>query len=202
MTRLLSALAASFAVLAVSGAAAAQIKEPGQHPMYTVEIDPQLVVQYGDRATGDQGLGFGLRAAIPFVHNGPVPTINNNIGISFGADVAFFGGDEVCRRRGVQFFADDCSAYNFWFPATAQWNFFLTPIVSVFGEFGLALQYQHWSFDGLCGNGGNRCSATESNTDVEPTAFVGGRFLIFGRRAGLTARLGWPYLAVGAAMLF
>jgi hypothetical protein len=201
MTRLLPALAAFVSVAFVSGAAAAQIKEPGQHPMYAVELDPHLLFQYGDRATGDQGLGLGVRASIPFVHNGPVPSINNNIGISFGADLALFGGDEICRRRGVQFFADDCSAWNLWFPATAQWNFFLTPIVSVFGELGVALQHQRWSFEGTCADGA-RCSASEANTDVEPTAFMGGRFLIFGRRAGLTVRIGWPYLSVGAAMLF
>jgi hypothetical protein len=201
MTRLPTAFAALLVALLFSGAAVAQIKEPGQHPMYTVEVDPHLLVQYGDRATGDQGLGFGLRVAIPFVHNGPVPSINNNIGATLGFDMAFFGGDEVCRRRGVGFFADDCSAWNLWLPATAQWNFFLTPIVSVYGELGLALQYQHWTFDGVCPDGA-RCTAGESNTDVEPTGFVGGRFLIFGRRAGLTVRLGWPYMAVGGAFLF
>jgi hypothetical protein len=201
MTRPLTALAAlSFASL-LAAPAAAQIKEPGQHPMYTVEIDPHLLVQYGDRATGDQGLGFGLRGVVPFVHNGPVPSINNNIGASVGVDVAFFGDDDRCRRRGFGVFVQDCSAWNLWVPATAQWNFFLTPIVSVYAELGLALQYQHWSFQGLC-SGGAPCSGSDSNTDVEPTAFVGGRFLIFSRRAGLTVRLGWPYMAVGAAMLF
>jgi hypothetical protein len=200
MIRLFPALAAWLAVLLLSGAAAAQIKEPGQHPMYSAELEPHLLFQYGDRATGDQGLGFGLRATIPFMHNGPVPSINNNFGLSFGADVAFFGGDEICRRRGVQFFAEDCSAWNLWFPATAQWNFFLTPVISVFGELGLAIQHQRWSFQGSCGDG--PCSASEANTDIEPTAFVGGRFLVFSRRAGLTVRLGWPYLSVGATMLF
>jgi hypothetical protein len=200
MTRLFPALAAWLAALLLSGLAGAQIKEPGQHPMYSVEIDPHLLFQYGDRATGKQGLGLGVRASIPFVHNGPVPSINNNIGLSFGADLAFFGGDEICRRRGVQFFADDCSAWNLWFPATAQWNFFLTPVVSVFGELGIAIQHQRWSFEGSCSDG--PCSASEANTDVEPTAFAGGRFLVFGRRAGLTVRLGWPYMSVGGAMLF
>jgi hypothetical protein len=200
MTRLFPALAVWLAALLLSGIAGAQIKEPGQHPMYAVEIDPHLLFQYGDRSTGEQGLGFGVRASIPFVHNGPVPSINNNIGLSFGADLAFFGGDEICRRRGVQFFAQDCSAWNLWFPATAQWNFFLTPVVSVFGELGVAIQHERWSFEGSCSDG--PCSASEANTDVEPTAFVGGRFLVIGRRAGLTVRIGWPYLSVGASMLF
>jgi hypothetical protein len=201
MTRLLPAIALSACFALVSSVAAAQIKEPGQHPQYMVELDPHLLVQYGDRSTGNQGLGFGLRASIPFVQNGPVPSINNNIGISFGADVAFFGGDEICRRRGVQFFAQDCSAWNLWLPATAQWNFFLTPVVSVFGELGIALQHERWSFEGTC-QGGARCSASEANTDVEPTAFAGGRFLVINRTAGLTVRIGWPYLSVGGTMLF
>jgi hypothetical protein len=201
MTRFLPAFALSACCALFSSAAGAQIKEPGQHPQYMLELEPHLLLQYADRPTGEQGLGFGVRASIPFVHNGPVPSINNNIGISFGMDIAFFGGDEMCRRRGVQFFAEDCSALNLWLPATGQWNFFLTPVVSVFGEFGIAFQHVRWSFGGTCANGA-RCSATEANTDVEPTAFVGGRFLVFNRRAGLTVRLGWPYLSVGAAMLF
>jgi hypothetical protein len=200
MTRLLPAMALAGCFALFSGVAAAQIKEPGQHPMYMVELEPHLLVQYADRSSGNQGLGFGARASIPFVHNGPVPSINNNIGISFGADFAFFGGDEICRRRGVQFFAEDCSVWNLWLPATAQWNFFLTPVVSVFGEVGIAFQHVRWSFGGLCDGG--PCTASEANTDIEPTAFAGGRFLVFSRRAGLTVRIGWPYLSVGAMMLF
>jgi hypothetical protein len=188
------------ALLSSSSPAGAQIKQPGAHPPYVVEIDAHVLLQYGDRLTGHQGIGLGARAMVPFVHNGPVPQINNDIGISFGADLAFFGGDEECRRRGVSFYASDCSAFNLWFPAAAEWNFYLTPVVSVFIDLGLALQYQSWSFEGLCNNA--PCNDHESNLDVEFVSFVGGRFRIFGDRAGLIVRLGWPYVSVGASFAF
>ena len=143
-TALLSRLRALFAgvalvgvLLAFSSRAAAQVKQPGAHPSYVVEIDPHLLLQYGDRLTGHQGLGFGARAMVPFLHNGPVPQINNDIGISFGADVGFFGGDEICRRRGVSFYASDCSAFNLLFPVAGEWNFYLTPLISVFVVLGI-----------------------------------------------------------------
>jgi len=204
MTRRRVALvgAASLALaLLYSGAGRAQIKAPGAHPHYTVAVDPHFVVQYADREGSDKlGLGFGARAYIPFVHNGPVPQINNDIGMSFGADMTFFGGDEVCRRRGVTFYASDCSAMNVWLPATGEWNFFLTPIVSVFLDLGLAFQYEKWSFQGLCGS--TPCKQSESDFDVEFASWVGARFRIFGDRAGLVVRLGWPYAAAGATILF
>ena len=87
-----------------------------------------------------------------------------------------------------------------WLPATAEWNFFLTPVVSVFLDLGLALQWEKWSFEGLCNNA--PCSETETNLDVEAVSWVGARFRIFGDRVGLVARLGWPYAAAGATVLF
>jgi len=80
--------------------AGAQIKQPGAHADYSLEVDPHLVVQH---ARGpffdDEGLGLGLRLSIPLVRNGPIDTINNNMGISFGGDIAFFGTDFGCRSR-------------------------------------------------------------------------------------------------------
>lgn len=202
LPRALIPLFAMCAVVFLSGSAGAQIKEPGAHPRYGVELDPHLLLQHDQSPFRDEGFGLGLRASIPFVHNGPIPQINNNIGISLGADFAFFGDDDVCRRRsGVAFFADECSGTNLWFPVTAQWNFFFTPVISVFAEAGLAIQYESWAWEGLCEDGRGRCEADD--TDVDPAEFVvwgGGRFL-FSERAGMTVRLGWPYISVGATFL-
>jgi hypothetical protein len=185
------------ALISVATPARAQsiIKQPGNHTPYGLELDPHLLAEYGNTPYADGGFGLGLRFSIPFVHNGPVPQINNNIGISFGIDWAHFGSDGRCNG------ADSCSADELWFPVTGQWNFFLTKIISVFGEFGLAANYTHWSSEGPCGNGGT-CNYGSSHVDLfEPVAWAGGRFL-FGRNAGLTVRLGWPYISVGASILF
>src|SRR5262245_31213195 len=72
-----------------SRTASAQIKQPGAHPDYSLELDPHLVIQHAHGPFfDDEGIGFGLRASIPFVRNGPIPQINNNMGISFGGDLA------------------------------------------------------------------------------------------------------------------
>jgi len=172
------------------------IKRPGDHPHYGVELEPHVVGQYDETPYTDGGFGLGLRAAIPFVHNGPIPQINNNIGITFGFDWVHFGYDHRCDGRGtVGFPTDDCSATNLWFPVTGQWNFFLTPIISVFGEFGLAARYTRWNYEGTCVD----CNYHYSHFDFfEPVFFAGGRFM-FSRNVGLMVRLGWPYVSVGAA---
>jgi hypothetical protein len=178
------------------------IKRPGDHQSYAFELDPHLLAQYSRLPYGGEGFGLGLRFSIPFVHNGPVPKINNNIGISFGMDFATFGDDGRCHGYGnPDFFTDHCGATTLWFPVTGQWNFFLTPVISVFGEFGLAARYSRWWYEGPCNNGGD-CSYSAHQTDFfEPVFWGGGRFL-FGKTAGLTVRLGWPYISVGASILF
>jgi hypothetical protein len=186
----------------------AQIKEPGAHPAYSVELEPHLLVDWSDEFWGSDGLGIGARVSIPVIDNGPITTINNNLAVGFGFDWAHFGGS--CWNWGP--FAPgepnppgpylngyDCSGNNFWFPAVAQWNFFLTPVISVFGEAGFAIRYSTWSADVGCGNA--ICRRTGNDLGVEPLFFGGARFLV-AKSFGITARLGWPYLSVGASFLF
>jgi hypothetical protein len=174
------------------------IKHPGDHPNYAVELEPHFVAQYDRTPYGNGGFGVGFRASIPFVHNGPIPKINNNIGISFGVDWVHFADDDYCDGRGdPYFYPTACGGSDLWFPVTGQWNFFLTPIISVFGEFGLAIHNERWSYEAACAG----CSYHYSHLDFfEPVAFVGGRFL-FGKTVGLTVRLGWPYISIGASFL-
>jgi hypothetical protein len=197
--RTLAALIALALLLFAPGASAQSIiKQPGNHPNYAVELEPHFVAQYDRTPYGTGGFGVGFRASIPFVQNGPVPKINNNIGISFGVDWAHFGDNDFCSGRGdPQFFPTACSGNDLWFPVTGQWNFFFTPIVSAFGEFGLAIHNERWSYEADCAG----CSYQHSRTDFfEPVFFVGGRFL-FAKTVGLTVRLGWPYISVGASFL-
>jgi hypothetical protein len=120
-------LAAAFvftAAITVPTAASADesiIKNPGDHPAYTFEAEPHGLVGFGGPFRGGRGeLGAGFRGTFILVDNGFIKSINNSVGITFGADV-FFG-------RGTVFL-----------PVAMQWNFWLTTHWSVFGEPGVGL---------------------------------------------------------------
>ena len=125
------------------------IKQPGAHNAYKFELEPQLAVKWGrwrNYGGGDGAIGPGVRVAIPFMHNGPIDTINNNIGISFGLNTFFYGDDNIGWTAPVAF----------------QWNFYFTDIISVLGEAGLVTELLTWR--------GN------SDVDVYPLFQGGGRF--------------------------
>ena len=116
------------ALIAVSAIAAPRtahaeetiIKRPGDHPRYVFEAEPHGLLGFGgpfdDRSKGHVGVGF--RGTIVIVQNGFVKTINNSVGISFGADM-FIGEGRL------------------FLPVAMQWNFWLSTHWSVFGEPGL-----------------------------------------------------------------
>ncbi len=204
---LLSALALGAAVLALPTAAEAQIKQPGAHPDYSVELEPHLVLDWGDDHHGygyhDDGIGLGMRATIPFLDNGPVSSINNNMGIGFGLDWAHNGNAcDYYYYGNRRYTGTDCSWDNFHLPIVVQWNFWLTPIVSVFGEAGLEISHFRWSIDDgrFCGDPRFDCSG--SDTGIYPVFWGGGRFLFGkGAKVGGVVRLGWPYVSLGVGIL-
>jgi hypothetical protein len=172
-----------------------QIKRPGAHAHYSVELEPHLLIQHDRNWRGnDEGFGPGIRATLPLVHNGPIPQINNNIGIGFGLDWATYDSCDEYWELG------DCGADFIWVPVVAQWNFFLTPVISVFGEPGAAFVYRKWGFDGSCPIfDENECDDSDFDP-FEPVFFAGGRFL-FSDSVGLVIRLGTPYVSIGATFL-
>src|SRR5262249_49694311 len=100
----LHALIAALSLVALvlfSAPASAQIKEPGAHNDYVVELEPHFILDWYDYGYGPGGpynfygegeaYGVGMRATIPFLKNGPIPKINNNMGIGFGLDWAHNG---------------------------------------------------------------------------------------------------------------
>jgi hypothetical protein len=95
------------------------IRRPGSHNAYSFEIEPHLNV-YGFGSHDNADVGVGVRASIPFMHNGPIRSINNNLAISFGVDTYFPKG-----------------AFGVSLPVAAQWNFYFTEIISVLGEVGI-----------------------------------------------------------------
>ncbi|MBK7583588.1 MAG: hypothetical protein IPI67_25770 [Myxococcales bacterium] len=199
-SKLTFALTASALALFLPALAEAQIKRPGAHPKYSVELEPHLVLEWGGHngPGDDDGVGLGMRATIPFLDNGPISKINNNMGIGFGLDWAHNG--DACKgwRFGNRFYDDQCTVDVFMLPVVVQWNFFLTPIVSVFGEAGLEIEHTRWEWDNC--PWANNCKDTD--TDVEPVFWGGGRFL-FGANSnvGGVVRLGWPYISLGVGIL-
>ena len=209
VTRLCAAAAAaSVLVAALPAQAKSIIKNPGDHPKYSVELEPHGLVQYGWTPNWmGTGFGAGFRASIPFLDNGPVSTINNNMAISFGIDWAHFSEDWWCwdtfyrgDPRYVWYSGYGCSANTLWFPVVLQWNFFLTDIISVFGEPGLALVHDWWSGWLPCNIAPGRCEYHHSETGLAPAFWGGARFL-FNDTIGITVRLGFPSATLGLSIL-
>jgi hypothetical protein len=148
-----------------------------------------------------------MHAVIPFVDNGPVSTINNNMGIGFGLDWAHYSDNACGWAYGYYGFRPgtvaagycDISSNALVFPVYVQWNFFFTKVVSVFGEAGLSIDHNWTSFapPGGCPVGYN---CTTSHTGVAPWFEGGGRFL-FGDSVGLAVRIGYPFFTVGMSIL-
>ena len=181
------------------------IKQPGNHPNYTVEIEPHLAFQWADRVGANDGFGPGARVNIPFVHNGPISSINNNMGITFGLDLTFGdGGPGWCYGRydrNLWINGQSCSVTELWLPVAMQWNFFLTKVISVFGEPGFAIAHRRWSYNWYCnGNAGAYCEQRYTTNDLEFIFAGGGRFM-FSDRIGATVRIGFPMITAGINFL-
>ena len=169
------------------------IRHAGDHSRYVFEAEPHLLLGLIDPpgpAYGT-GIGVGFRGTVIVVPNGFVPTINNSIGIGFGADWVHYGsgGRSNCvvdqGPSGIRS-CDTDSVSELWFPVVMQWNFYLSREWSVFGEPGLAVRYQ--SVPGA------------RNVNVDPQLYVGGRWH-FSDQMTLTMRLGYPTFSVGVSFM-
>lgn len=178
------------------------IKRPGLHPDYSVEVEPHLLLQWSQTLWGEEGWGPGVRINIPFLDNGPIQKINNNMAIGFGMDWSMFDdvGPWCYANRNVPdaVYGYDCDGNALWFPVVLQWNFFLTDIISVFGEPGLAIAHYRWDND-YC-EAHNLVYCDDSDTDLRFVFWGGGRFLL-GDTVSIVARIGTPYLSVGVSFL-
>ena len=196
-TMLLAGAIAAIASTA-GGHAEAQsiIKNPGDHPPYSVELEPHLALGWGHLYRGN-GFGAGARLGIVIVDNGFVKSINNSVAISFGMDWIRYSGCYYYDGRAR--YSYGCGASYFVFPVAMQWNFWLTPRWSVFGEPGLYVYHGIFDYD-YCNNGLPGCGyATRGGVDF--AFFAGGRFH-FSDKVALTMRLGYPTSSVGVSFLF
>ncbi|MGC4094411.1 MAG: outer membrane beta-barrel protein [Polyangiaceae bacterium] len=189
--------------------AQAQIKQPGQHPHYAFELEPHFTFQWdhGPDYYGSEGVGLGLRASIPLFHNGPIPSINNNMAITFGLDWVHFGYDRnaACVRFRGGFCNNnwDFSANALWFPVALQWNFFVHKSISVFGEVGLAFAHTRYSWAQPCPQSPNGlCEYRDSSTRFPYFVFYPGARFMLSDSIGITVRVGYPHLTAGASFLF
>jgi hypothetical protein len=188
------AFVAFLAVMGLGRVAEAEdntIRQPGDHPNYYVEIEPHLDFAWFDYAgygINDVGIGLGLRATIPIVKNGFIPTINNTVGIGFGFDYMYFG----CAEAGLS-----CGVSALYFPVVLQWNFYVAQRFSVFGEPGFSLNYAFYSQD-ACGGG---CKGAIPNDFFPGFVFeVGGRYHI-NEHLALTGRIGFPNITFGVSFM-
>jgi len=188
------ALAGAWFVLALAEPAFADrsiIKNPGQHPQYSFEAEPHLILGlWGVPGPGDgTGLGAGFRGSVVIVDNGFVKTINNSVAISFGLDWVHYDIDDWCGsywngpNQNNCYWDDDADLI--WLPVAMQWNFWLSENWSVFGEPGLAIRINDDNYD--------------DDIDLDFVFYAGGRYH-FSDAVSLTMRLGWPSsLSVGVS---
>ncbi len=195
-------------IVLVAATTHAQIKRPGAHIKYGVEIEPHLVYQWAHESGFDEGLGLGLRASVPIIENGPIRTINNSMAIGFGLDLTRFedpcgsrwwlGGRPDPRDDSYDYWSRDCAATQLWFPVVVQWRFWLTDRLSVLGEPGLAFQHVRWNYYRPCNTPSGWCEDDETDTDLEFVFWAGGSLLVTDTIA-LTLRLGNPSVTAGVS---
>lgn len=165
------------------------IRRPGDHPTYSVELEPHgLLDWYVPYTHSNTGIGIGGRFSIPIVENGFVQTINNSVAISFGIDWIHYDG---C------FFNGNCAVDYLHFPIVMQWNFFVARRWSVFGEPGLDIYHGFFSDCPFTTANAFACN-TPTQTGVEPAFFLGGRYH-FSDGAALTMRIGFPTFSIGVS---
>ena len=203
--RLVALCAAVATVLLGARAARAEdmiIKRPGDHPTYSVELEPHLALAFLIPTAGSSGIGIGGRATIPVVKNGFISSINNSVGIGFGIDWINYNGCYRGRWANPAY----CPNFQaFFIPIVMQWNFFLSTHWSVFGEPGFAITHNSYGacVDFYVDNQGNRvsCGATPGRVGIDPfVLFVGGRYH-FSETVALTMRIGWPYFSIGVSFM-
>jgi hypothetical protein len=165
------------------------IRQPGDHPNYAIEIEPHMDFAWFDYApynapglNSSPGVGLGARFTIPIVKNGFVTTINNTVGIGFGADWLYFG----CNPN--------CGLSTLYFPVVMQWNFYVAHSWSVFGEPGFSFDYAFYN-NGVC-----KGSCFGSAFFPGPVFEVGGRYHI-NEHLALTARIGYPDFTFGVSFM-
>jgi hypothetical protein len=167
---------------------------------YRFEFEPHLLAGTEPPGPGaGSGFGVGGRGSFVILPNGFLRSVNDSVAIGAGVDVgryygswAFGGYRDQCLRfeegpAGTQVCTQVTSnggRYTYvYLPMVMQWNFWLTPRWSVFGEPGLAVYF-----------------LLDHSASVVPSGYIGGRFR-FANGLTLTGRIGYPSLSVGVSFM-
>jgi hypothetical protein len=187
----------------------AQIREPGAHLHYGVEVEPQLTLKLFHVPGEASGLGPGIRFSVPILKDGPIGAWNNSLVIGAGFNWnyyqencgVYFWEDSTLPPRGPQraSFVKPCKAHQFIVPVVVQWNFYMSRFLTLFAEPGLSLQHERRSGDGWCD--GSPCSAKDHETKL-PFVFWAGARMMMSDSVALTIRLGTPYVSTGVSLFF
>jgi hypothetical protein len=196
MRTLFLLLAVTFAA---SSAQAQMIIRSDDHPRHRVELEPHGTLTWfaPPGELGGAGLGGGFRASIT-IADSLIPRVNDSAAISFGGDLVHYFGAGVAAGNCAQYVGTGADricvrvagstgpGLAILAPIEFQWNFYLTPKWSVFGELGV-LPYL-----------GLMDGPAYTYFSVVPAVFVGGRYH-FNDRASLTMRLGYPFTTIGVS---
>jgi hypothetical protein len=187
-------------LVAVSASADDTIKLPGDHPHYSVEIEPHGLLGWSANYYGT-GFGLGGRITIILTHDGFVKTINNSVGIGFGLDWVHYSGPSCYSfYRGICYGGFDANFIQF--PVVMQWNFYVAQHWSVFAEPGLYIWHGFYDTNYPCnGPGLPPCGFYNyTDTSIGPAFYIGGRYH-FSDSVALTMRIGYPTLSVGVSFM-
>jgi len=166
-------LAASFAPRDARATEEGIVKEEGQHPDYFAELDVHGVFAIGPTLGRYDVVGFGPGAHANFnlLKNGLIASLNDSVALGVGAALVFdaLGGDVRLVT-----------------PVVLQWNFWLTPHWSVFGEPGVAIEFPMSTWRG------------NEPVYLSPVLDVGARY-DFNDHVAFVVRLGFPVSTVGVS---
>lgn len=166
------------------------IKRPGYHARYSFEAEPHLLLGLVEPpgAAHGEGFGIGFRGTVNVLNDGFIKTINNSIGVGFGADLLRYDSDKCIDLDAAGNCVRTDGATILSMPVVMQWNFYISRNWSVFGEPGFGIRYEaydgpgdHFEFDYL-------------------HMYLGGRFH-FSDNVTLTMRVGYPTFSVGVSFL-
>ena len=179
------------------------IKRPGDHPHYSVEIEPHLLLGWaGNYYYGGSGFGLGGRVSINLTDDGFVSSINNSVAIGLGLDWVHYDapGCFYYYNRGAGCYGG-VSADFLQFPIVMQWNFYVARKWSVFGEPGLYIWHGMYGGGACYNQAGLLVNCSYSDTGVGPALWIGGRYH-FSDTVALTMRLGYPdLLTIGVSFM-
>jgi hypothetical protein len=154
------------------------IKSPDDHPHYIAEIEPHVI--FRDDNYFATGIGLGARVSFPIVDPGFIKGINDTIALSTGLDLSFL--NDCYYRNDV-----GCGETLFGIPLLMQWNFYVAPHISVFGEPGFELYF--YNYNGC--PAGVACNNNFASTHFAPFVLNGGMRYHFNDSIAITPRVGF-----------